>query len=181
MNTNRRQSTSTADRSSNTGAQGNDASGPSARDAPISHSTRFPGHVDWSTYPFLEFREPSLDRDDLAFLSAKGCLSIPDTQALHEFVRNYFLYVHPGFPVLDEAEFWVSYTRSRVGYSKIPLFFLQAVLFASSPVGDPLSGVFNANSGSMSPSAQSRHVDSAQRLKHAMLSINVLRYGNCQV
>jgi hypothetical protein len=142
MDRNRRQSTPTANSSSNTGGQSSEARGPSARDAPISHTTCIPSHVDWSTYPFLEFRESSLDRDDLAFLSAKGCLSVPDTQALHEFVRNYFLYVHPGFPVLDEAEFWVSYTRSRAGYSKIPLFVLQAVLFASSPVGDPLSWCF---------------------------------------
>ncbi|KAL2839863.1 hypothetical protein BJX68DRAFT_279302 [Aspergillus pseudodeflectus] len=132
MDLNWRQPTSTAKRSSNSGAQGSEPGGPSAGDAPVSLSTRFPGHVDWSTYPFVELRDCSLDRDDLTFLTAKGCLSIPDTQPLHEFVRNYFLYVHPGFPVLNEAEFWVSYTRSRVGYSKIPLLVLQAVLFASS-------------------------------------------------
>ncbi|KAJ0415776.1 hypothetical protein BJY00DRAFT_326724 [Aspergillus carlsbadensis] len=105
----------------------------SASGGSTGNGARFPGHVDWSTYPFLELRDSSLSRDDLTFLSAKGCLSLPNTHTLHEFVRNYFLYVHPGFPVLDEAEFWASYTRSRVGYSKIPLFILQAVLFASCP------------------------------------------------
>ncbi|KAL3444163.1 hypothetical protein BJX65DRAFT_320110 [Aspergillus insuetus] len=133
MGTDRQQSTSIRESSTEEGLQGKETRSPSARDAPIPHSTPFLGHLDRSTYPFVEFRDASLGQDDLAFLSAKGCLSIPDTQALHEFVRNYFLYVHPGFPVLDEAEFWVSYTRSRAGYSKIPLFVLQALLFASSP------------------------------------------------
>ncbi|KAL2817596.1 hypothetical protein BJX63DRAFT_440734 [Aspergillus granulosus] len=91
---------------------------------------RFPGHVGWSTYPFLEFRDSSIGQEDRAFLAAKGSLSVPDTQALHEFVRNYFLYVHPSFPVLNEAEFWASYTRSS---SKIPLFVLHALLFAGCP------------------------------------------------
>ncbi|KAL2869751.1 fungal specific transcription factor domain-containing protein [Aspergillus lucknowensis] len=61
------------------------------------------------------------------------CFSVPDTQALHEFVRSYFLHVHPGFPVLDEAAFWGSYTQSHFGFSKVSLFVLQALLFASSP------------------------------------------------
>ncbi|KAL3459314.1 hypothetical protein BJX64DRAFT_279243 [Aspergillus heterothallicus] len=115
------------------GFQGPEDSGPSARDAPTPREPRFPGHVEWSTYAFLEFRDSSISQDDRAFLTAKGCLSVPDTQALHEYVRNYFLYVHPSFPVLNEGEFWVSYTRSRIGSSRIPLFVLQALLFASCP------------------------------------------------
>ncbi|KAL2846367.1 hypothetical protein BJY01DRAFT_263335 [Aspergillus pseudoustus] len=110
-----------------------ESNGLRARDAPVSGPSCFPGHVEWSTYPFLEFRDSTIGHEDLAFLSAKGCFSVPDTQALHEFVRNYFLYVHPTFPVINEAEFWVSYTRSSIEYSKIPLFVLQALLFASCP------------------------------------------------
>jgi hypothetical protein len=178
MDLNRRQSASTANSSSNSGAQSSEAGGPSAGDAPISLSTLFPGHVDWSTYPFVEFRDSSLGQDDLTFLTAKGCLSIPETQALHEFVRNYFLYVHPGFPVLNEAEFWVSYTRSRVGHDMIPLLILQAVLFASSPVSSFELAIDLVNPDSMSPSPQSKPVDSAQRPKRGTLSISEPRYAS---
>ncbi|KAL4865000.1 hypothetical protein BDV12DRAFT_211283 [Aspergillus spectabilis] len=99
----------------------------------LSSSTTLPGHVSFTHYPFLELRGlTTLDREDLAFLSAKGCLSVPEELVLDEFVRQYFLHVHPSSPVIDEAEFWRVY-RSPGSGKKISLFVFQAIMFAGSP------------------------------------------------
>ncbi|KAH8425138.1 fungal specific transcription factor domain-containing protein [Aspergillus melleus] len=94
------------------------------------------GHVIFSSYPFLQFRgQDSLDKDDLAYLAAKGCLSVPDKTLIDDFLRGYFLHIHPYVPVLDEAEVWDLYglldedDDSRT----ISLFVFQAILFASCP------------------------------------------------
>ncbi|KAJ0422953.1 hypothetical protein BJY00DRAFT_310554 [Aspergillus carlsbadensis] len=99
----------------------------------LSSSTNLPGHVSFTHYPFLELRGmTTLDREDIAFLSSKGCLSIPEESVLDEFVRQYFLHIHPTSPVIDEAEFWRVYRNPAAG-KKISLFVFQAILFAGSP------------------------------------------------
>ncbi|CBF84227.1 Zn(II)2Cys6 transcription factor [Aspergillus nidulans FGSC A4] len=102
-----------------------------------SKSSSFPGHISFTDYPFLELRTlTTLDRADLAFLAAKGCLSVPVETLLDEFVRQYFLQVHPSSPVVDEAEFWHIYKNSQTAAGrgkKISLFVFQAVIFAGSP------------------------------------------------
>ncbi|KAL5339939.1 hypothetical protein BJX70DRAFT_387586 [Aspergillus crustosus] len=96
-------------------------------------SCTLPGHVSFAAFPFLELRGlTTLEREDLAFLSAKGCLSVPEESVLDEFVRQYFLHVHPSSPVVDEAEFWRAYRNPNSG-NKISLFVFQAVMFAGSP------------------------------------------------
>lgn len=100
----------------------------------LSPAASLPGHVSFASYDFLELRGlTTLDGEDLAFLSAKGCLSIPEESVLDEFIRQYFLHVHPSSPVIDEAEFWRVYRNSAAG-KKISLFVFQAILFAGSPV-----------------------------------------------
>ncbi|KAL2861204.1 Zn(II)2Cys6 transcription factor [Aspergillus lucknowensis] len=95
--------------------------------------TSLPGHVSFANYHFLELRGlATLDREDLAFLASKGCLSVPEESVLDEFVRQYFLHIHPGSPVIDEAEFWRVYRNPAAG-KKISLFVFQAILFAGSP------------------------------------------------
>lgn len=101
----------------------------------LNTAPQFPGHVDWSSYGFLEFDDSNLEQEDRTFLANKGSLHVPEPAALDEFVRRYFLHLHPTLPVLDEAEFWGSYTQC--GKSKIPLLVLQALLFAGCPVGPP--------------------------------------------
>ncbi|KAL4747225.1 hypothetical protein BDW72DRAFT_209735 [Aspergillus terricola var. indicus] len=102
-----------------------------------SNSSSFPGHVSFADYPFLELRTlTTLDRADLAFLAAKGCLSVPAESLLDEFIRQYFLQVHPSSPVVDEAEFWHIYKNSHAAAGtgkKMSLFVFQAVIFAGSP------------------------------------------------
>ncbi|KAL4899243.1 hypothetical protein BDW74DRAFT_183986 [Aspergillus multicolor] len=102
-----------------------------------STSNALPGHVNFASYDFLELRGLTtgiLDRADIAFLTAKGCLSVPAESVLDEFVRQYFLQVHPSSPVIDEAEFWGIYKGTRQGVGKkISLFVFQAVVFAGSP------------------------------------------------
>ncbi|KAL2838313.1 hypothetical protein BJX68DRAFT_259267 [Aspergillus pseudodeflectus] len=101
----------------------------------LSPSTNLPGHVSFTQYPFLEMRGmTTLDREDIAFLASKGCLSVPDESVLDEFVRQYFLHIHPTSPVIDEAEFWLWYRNPAAAPGKkISLFVFQAIIFAGSP------------------------------------------------
>ncbi|KAL4964936.1 Zn(II)2Cys6 transcription factor [Aspergillus stella-maris] len=99
----------------------------------LASTSSLSGHVGFATYHFLELRGlKTLDREDIAFLASKGCLSIPEKSVLDEFVRQYFLQVHPSSPVIDEAEFWRVYRNPGTG-KKISLFVFQAILFAGSP------------------------------------------------
>jgi hypothetical protein len=93
-----------------------------------------PEHEHFSTVPFLELKVRStLDVTDPALLATNGCLSIPSKSLLDEFVRHYFLYVHPSAMLIDEAEFWSMYDSKGNESCKIPLVLFQAMLFASAP------------------------------------------------
>ncbi|KAL4925692.1 Zn(II)2Cys6 transcription factor [Aspergillus undulatus] len=99
----------------------------------LSSTASLPGHVGFASYHFLELRGlKTLDREDIAFLASKGCLSLPEESILDEFVRQYFLQVHPSSPIIDEADFWRVYRNPAAG-KKISLFVFQAILFAGSP------------------------------------------------
>lgn len=102
-------------------------------------SPRTGSNVIFSFYRFLELSDlPSLPADDVKFLELKGCLHVPVCAILNEFVRQYFLHVHPCLPVLDEADFWRLYSNrpGRPGKSRsISLFVFQAMMFASCAVG----------------------------------------------
>ncbi|KAF9890807.1 hypothetical protein FE257_005378 [Aspergillus nanangensis] len=94
------------------------------------------GHVDYSSYPFLELRNLHvLDAEDLSYLTSKGCLNVPAQPALDDFVKQYFLHVHPGTPVVDEASFWHMYLECDNsvlgGDQKLSVFVFQAMLFTS--------------------------------------------------
>ncbi|KAF5024605.1 hypothetical protein F66182_3368 [Fusarium sp. NRRL 66182] len=91
-------------------------------------------HVIYSYYPFLDLDISGLSSSDVTYLEAQGCFGVPTREALDDFVREYFLHVHPGLPLLDEAVFWDMYLgnqQSRSG-STLSLFVFQAMLFASS-------------------------------------------------
>ncbi|KAL4935929.1 hypothetical protein BDV06DRAFT_233841 [Aspergillus oleicola] len=99
----------------------------------LTFTSSLSGHVGFANYHFLELLGLStLDREDIAFLASKGCLSVPEESVLDEFVRQYFLQVHPSSPVIDEAEFWRVYRNPGTG-KKISLFVFQAILFAGLP------------------------------------------------
>lgn len=95
-------------------------------------------HTCFSTLHFLELQNRSnLDELEGTLLAANGCLSIPDTDVVDEFVKQYFSYVHPSAILIDEAEFWTAYDpESYDGVYKMPLVLFQAMLFASAPYVD---------------------------------------------
>ncbi|KAH7176922.1 hypothetical protein EDB81DRAFT_773777 [Dactylonectria macrodidyma] len=90
-------------------------------------------HVIYSYLPFLEADLSSLSHHDVQYLESQGCFKVPGRQAADEFVRQYFLHVHPGLPLLDECAFWDMYYPNGVqgGQTTLALFVFQAMLFAS--------------------------------------------------
>ncbi|KAF5980242.1 cutinase transcription factor 1 beta [Fusarium coicis] len=66
-----------------------------------------PTHPD---YAFLQVPDTKdLLPQDLAFLVSQGCFVVPQRAALDDFLRQYFLHVHPMLPILNEKDFWLSY------------------------------------------------------------------------
>ena len=102
-------------------------------------------NVPYTKYAFVELL--SLSSEDVAYLSSNGCLTLPGSNALDEFVKEYFKRIHPLVPVLDEAEFWRIYQKNQSTGSKVSLLVLRSLLVASCPV----SSIF--------PSYSSRHFD----------------------
>lgn len=89
----------------------------------------------YTEYAFVDSQQlQALPLEDLAFLFSKDCLSLPGSDSLDEFVREYFKRIHPLVPVLDEAEFWRDYRDDQASGHKISLLVLQSLLFASCPV-----------------------------------------------
>ncbi|KAF5646956.1 n-terminal binuclear Zn cluster-containing protein [Fusarium tjaetaba] len=75
--------------------------------------------------------DPDLSKlppDDVGFLRQQGCLSVPPRPILDEFIREYFLHVHPMLPLMDESVFWENYRQQT---NKLSLFLVQAMLFAA--------------------------------------------------
>ncbi|KAM5368086.1 hypothetical protein ACJZ2D_009690 [Fusarium nematophilum] len=97
---------------------------------PISQS-----HIIYSHFSFLHLDISLLSGDDVQYLETQGCFKVPGRQAADEFVREYFLHVHPGLPLFDESLFWDMYFRraipSQRSRSFLSLFVFQAMLFAS--------------------------------------------------
>lgn len=99
---------------------------------------------------------PSLTAQDLAFLEAKGALHVPERPLLDEFMRQYFLHVHPMLPLIDEGDFWDTYQQTDAT-KLIPLLLFQAMVFASCTVSFPLALLVcsrqrqNANLSSVCP------------------------------
>ncbi|KAF5612795.1 cutinase transcription factor 1 beta [Fusarium sp. NRRL 25303] len=69
-----------------------------------------------------------LPPDDVSFLRQQGCLNVPPRPILDEFIREYFLHVHPMLPLMDECVFWEQYGQKK---NKLSLFLVQAMMFAS--------------------------------------------------
>ncbi|KAF5988645.1 cutinase transcription factor 1 beta [Fusarium bulbicola] len=90
-------------------------------------------HITYSYYPFLTIDMFGLEPDDVHYLESRNCLSVPTPDALDHFIREYFRHVHPGLPLLDEAQFWAVYSGDKMPYGRptISLFLLQAMLFTS--------------------------------------------------
>ncbi|KAL3490207.1 hypothetical protein BJX62DRAFT_252131 [Aspergillus germanicus] len=94
--------------------------------------------VFYSFHPFLKLPGLSeIPQEDIQYLHLKGCFRVPSGGTLDEFVRKYFLYVHPCLPIINEAEFWRMYyhqSAAGAGFEEegLSLFTFQAMLFAAS-------------------------------------------------
>ncbi|KAJ4248451.1 hypothetical protein NW762_012788 [Fusarium torreyae] len=94
-----------------------------------------------SYYPFASAEVlGSLTPEDMTFLEKRGSFHLPSRNAMGQFMREYFLHVHPLLPLLDENEFWTMYDAKPeylAPQKTISLFLLQAMLFVSSAAGLP--------------------------------------------
>ncbi|KAL7784343.1 fungal-specific transcription factor domain-containing protein [Trichoderma ceciliae] len=82
------------------------------------------------TLPFI--RTPELGHVsalDIRFMQLNGCFDLPPMPILNEFVRIYFLHLHPIVPLLDEGDFWDSF--SCTNGEKISLLVFQTIIFAA--------------------------------------------------
>ncbi|VUC26258.1 unnamed protein product [Clonostachys rosea] len=67
-------------------------------------------------------------------LELEGCFQVPSQSVLDEFVRQYFLYVHPCLPLVNERTFWSIYSKAGNGQPKtsfLSLALFQSMLFAA--------------------------------------------------
>ncbi|RSL82131.1 hypothetical protein CEP52_017038, partial [Fusarium oligoseptatum] len=104
--------------------------GPWRRDDPVPAAC----YISYSYYQFLVISNiSSLAEQDFQFLELQGCLHVLRPQILDQFVRQYFLHMHPMLPLLDEGAFWDAYTQRagcREPRQKISLLLFQAMMFA---------------------------------------------------
>ncbi|CAG9992240.1 unnamed protein product [Clonostachys byssicola] len=86
----------------------------------------------YTYHPFLSRNDLShLSPRDLNLLESQSCLRVPTRPILHEFIRQYFLYIHPLLPMMDEARFWRIYRGEDGPKEYISLLLIQAMLFVS--------------------------------------------------
>jgi hypothetical protein len=103
--------------------------------------------VPFSYFSFLESTGLArLPASEVKYLESEGCFKLPCRPHLDNFVREYFLHVHPCMPVVDEADIWLAFEQEGVAATgvakrpKISLLLFQAMLFAASRVG-PAKGM----------------------------------------
>ncbi|CAG9990844.1 unnamed protein product [Clonostachys byssicola] len=93
-----------------------------------------PAYITYMVYPFLHIGNlHSLLAQDVNYLESQCCFRVPTKNLLDEFLKQYFLHVHPLTPIIDEQEFWDIYRGRDTGFSKRPVSLLvfQAMLFSS--------------------------------------------------
>lgn len=106
----------------------------------IDHEARstLDNHVMFSYYPFLKLDVmPHVSSQEVNFMDENGCFRVPTRPALDEFIQEYFLHVHPMLPIINEGDFWDTYTYRGVApteTSRTSLFVFQAMLFAACSV-----------------------------------------------
>lgn len=95
--------------------------------------------------PWISLRSNSEPVFRISYLTAERCFEIPHESILREFLRYYFLFVHPMLPMINEKLFWDEFNLSgSAGHYALrgpSLLLLQAMLFAASPVSMATSNV----------------------------------------
>ncbi|KAK7718374.1 hypothetical protein SLS64_002326 [Diaporthe eres] len=97
-------------------------------------STRFGADITYTYYPFIEVNNLSaIPPQDVNYLDLQGCLRVPTKTILDEFVKQFFLHVHPIMPLLNEGDFWEMYASQSQGThvsTRISLLMIHAMLFS---------------------------------------------------
>lgn len=103
---------------------------------PSSQFTQF--EVFYSTQSFLTLKDAHcLPQEDVDFLRHNRCFHLPSRSIQEEFIYQYFLYLHPYYPLINEKDFWDMYLdRDTASATKktMPLLVFQAILFSASSV-----------------------------------------------
>ncbi|SCO91709.1 uncharacterized protein FRV6_15837 [Fusarium oxysporum] len=96
----------------------------------------------YTTQPFLVLPDLRvLPEQDVDFLELNRCFHLPVRTVQEEFINQYFLYLHPYYPLVDEKEFWDMYMGRESGDGKgrpMSLLVFQAMLFAASAFVSPV-------------------------------------------
>ncbi|RYC82392.1 hypothetical protein BFJ63_vAg14698 [Fusarium oxysporum f. sp. narcissi] len=102
----------------------------------------------YTTQPFLVLPDLRvLPEQDVDFLELNRCFHLPVRTVQEEFINQYFLYLHPYYPLVDEKEFWDMYMGRESGDGKgrpMSLLVFQAMLFAASAAALLLTFQFSA-------------------------------------
>lgn len=98
-------------------------------------STTFGSDVTYTYFPFLTLDNISnMLPQDVSYLEMQGCFRVPIRTILDEFVKQYFLHVHPIMALLNESDVWELYGSSSEnvpGSQKMSLMIWQAMLFSA--------------------------------------------------
>lgn len=95
-------------------------------------------HVRYTYYSFLEaYTISKMAIAEVETLERLHCFDVPSRPAMDEFVRQYFLHIHPHLPLLDEGDFWEAYSAYNSPIprqSRLSLFVFQAMMLVASSV-----------------------------------------------
>lgn len=80
--------------------------------------------------PFIAPFSTQIPAEDLAYLSAKGALKLPENTLQTALLRSYFDYVHPFMPILDLERFLRSVATQEGEHDRTSLLLFQAIMFA---------------------------------------------------
>jgi hypothetical protein len=97
-------------------------------------STRFGADITYTYYPFIEMNNLSaIPPQDVNYLELQGCLRVPIRTIMDEFVKQFFMHVHPIMPLLNEGDFWEMYSSQSQGThvsTRLSLLMVQAMMFS---------------------------------------------------
>lgn len=96
---------------------------------------KFGSDIIYTFYPFLSVNNLSnIMPQDVSYLEMQGCFRVPTKPILDEFVKQFFLHVHPIIPLLNEGDFWEFYNSPSTvgpGSETVSLLVLQAMMFSA--------------------------------------------------
>ena len=101
-------------------------------------------------YPFLSVSNiHSMLPADINHVESQGCFRVPGRSVLGQLVQQYFRYVHPILPLMDEGDFWDMYhgRSTKIPAPNTHLVLLQAMLFAACTVSSVTHPLMSTEQG----------------------------------